>query len=425
MKLFNLSFLLFFIFISNLLFAQNYVNKNRLRSKFVLEKNKKEYYKKIESNIYQTFKKEINSSTTKEWRKALLEAESLFLKDKKIFNGINKALSIKTDKYIKLQRAALESAYATDINIFSTQISKIFKITKDKVSYAISGNYLLRTNKKSITKYFLINDLKNRFRNWEKSLILKSFHYSLKYSPEEQFLQQPSLKKLFNHTFQKGKTIIFSIHRKNRNFPGITIIKKPDGSFVKNNDGSIFSIPQLAISFSNLPGYIPNGNTPTGIYSIVGTYISPTESIGPTPNILVRTPFEVSPDIFFHKMNKHKSWNKEDYKSLLPKSWQNFFPIYQSYFAGKSGRKLIIMHGSTDDLSYYKNLPYYPLSPTQGCLSTKEIWDSKTGKCIVSDQVKLVNAFRATKQNQGFLIVIEIDNKEKPVRFSDIKKYLN
>ncbi len=425
MKLFSLSLLLFLIFSTNLLFAQKYVNKNRLRSKFVLEKNKKEYYKKIETNIYQTLKKEINSSTKKEWQKALIEAESLFLKNRRISNAIIKALSIKTDKYIKLQRAALETAYATDPNIFTTQVNRIFKITKDKISYAIAGNYLLRTNTKSITKVFLLNDLENKFVSWHKNPLLKSFHYYLKYSPKEQFLHQPSLKKLFKHTFQKGKTIIFSIHRRNRNFTGITIIKKPDGSFVKNNGGSIFSIPQLAVSFSNLPGYIPNGNTPTGIYSIVGTYISPTKSIGPTPNILVRTPFEVSPDIFFHKLNKHKKWNKEDYKNLLPISWQNYFPIYQSYFAGKSGRKLIIMHGSTDDLSYYKNLPYYPLSPTQGCLSTKEIWDSKTGKCIVSDQVKLVNAFRSTKQNQGFLIVIEIDNKEKPVTFNDIKKYLN
>ena len=270
-----------------------------------------------------------------------------------------------------------------------------------------------------------MNDLEKRFSNWNSTPILKSLHYYLTNSIRIIFANQPPLKDLIHSPIQKGKTILYTFLRNNRNYPGITIIKKPNGKFVKNADGTIFNIPQLAISYSNLPSYIPNGNTPTGIYSIVGTYITPTESIGPTPNILVRSPFEVSPEIFFHNKNKYTQFTKADYDELLPKTWQNYFPIYQSFYSGKSGRKLIIMHGSTDNLTYYKNMPYYPMSPTRGCLSSKELWDSKTGKCLESDQVKLINAFRSTKQNKGFLVVIELDDKNKPVTLNDIKKYLD
>ena len=425
MKSRNILYLLTFVFIFNSSFAQKLVNKDKLRSKFVLEKNQKEYYENLISSIYKTFRKDITTSSQKNWRKSLINAESLFLNDSKTINGIKKALSEKTDKFVKLQRAALEVAYATDSSRFVNRIKSIFNDTKDIISYAISVNYLIRIKAENHSNEFFLNDLGKHFPKWDNNPILKSLHYYLANSSSKIFSNQPSLKDLIDSPIQKGKTIIYTFLRKNRNIPGITIIKNPNGKFVKNADGTIFNIPQLAISYSNLPSYIPNGNTPTGIYSVVGTYITPTESIGPTPNILVRSPFEVSPKIFFHNKNKYKKFNKTDYDSLVPKTWQNYFPIYQSFYSGKSGRKLIIIHGSTDDLTYYKNMPYYPMSPTRGCLSSKEIWDSKTGKCLESDQVKLINAFRSTKQNKGFLVVIELDNKNKPVTLSDIVKYLD
>ncbi len=404
-------------------YSQRKVNINKMKTTFVLKKNKDEFYQKIISNIYNTFKTDINKQSATSWRKALNDTESLFLNDKKIISGINKSLNIKVDKYLKLQRTTLTVAYSSDENIFSELVNKFFQSTKDETSYAIATNYLLRANYLDRKNKFYVKDLENQFNAWDESSVLKSLHFDLDNS--NKFNSLPSLTKLLEHPFQKGKTIIYSFHRKNRNFPGLTIIKKPNGTFVKNKDGTIFSIPQLAISFSNLPGYISNGNTPEGIYSIVGTYISPTKTIGPTPNVLIRSPFEVSPRIFFHKKNKYKKFNKEDYKNLLPKSWQNYFPIYNSFYAGKSGRKLIIMHGSTDDLDYYKQQSYYPMSPTRGCLSAKEIWDEKSGKCLESDQAKLINAFYSTKKLKGFLVVIEIDDKNKPISIEEITKLLS
>ncbi len=418
----NIFFLL--LFFSNVFFAQNYINQNKLTSKFVLKKKQNEYYKNLITNIYNVFLLAINKSTVNSWSKALTEAESLFIKGEKINKAIAKSLSIEPDKFVKLQQAALEAAFATDRNIFSKQIKKIFDNTNDIVSYTIAANYLQRSKKDIYTNYFLLSDSEKRFGNVHNNPILISFKFYLKNSIQKIFRKRPPIKDLLNNKFQNGKTIVYTFLRHNRNYPGITIVKKPDGTFVKNKNGSILGIPQLAISYSNLPAYIPNGNTPQGIYSIVGTYISPSKTIGPTPNILVRTPFEVSANIFFHKKNAYKKFSINDYKNLIPKSWQNYFPIYQSFYAGKSGRKLIIMHGSTDNLEYYKSKPYYPMSPTQGCLSTKEIWNSNTGKLIESDQVKLVNAFRSAKQNKGFLIVIEIDNKNKPVSINDVNNMI-
>ena len=234
----------------------------------------------------------------------------------------------------------------------------------------------------------------------------------------------PALLDLFKHPFQRGKTIIYSFYRSDRNFAGITLIKAPDGKFVRNKDSSYFNIPQLAKSVTDLPGYLKNGNTPQGIFSILGYYITKTESIGPTPIILTRIPFAETTSTFFHGQKKGE-WNIEKYTNLMPESWRNYFPAHEVYYAGYAGRRLIVMHGSADDLKFFENEPYYPLSPTKGCISAKEIWDERSGICIESDQAKLINAFISTGRLKGFLIVINIDDKREEVTLKELLPYLH
>ena len=109
---------------------------------------------------------------------------------------------------------------------------------------------------------------------------------------------------------------------------------------------------------------------------------------------------------------------------LTMTSWKEYKAIYEAYFAGEAGRRLIIMHGSADDLDYYEEQPYFPFTPSLGCLTTKEKWNSKNGKCVSSDQVKLINAFYSTKQRKGFLVVVELDDKKEPVSFEEIRSLI-
>ena len=109
---------------------------------------------------------------------------------------------------------------------------------------------------------------------------------------------------------------------------------------------------------------------------------------------------------------------------MLPDSWKEYYPIYESYYAGLAGRTEIIAHGTTVNPEYYKAQPYYPLTPTEGCLCTKEIWSKVDGKRMQSDQQKLVNALMAAGGANGYCVVIEIDDRQKPVSLNDILAYL-
>jgi hypothetical protein len=115
------------------------------------------------------------------------------------------------------------------------------------------------------------------------------------------------------------------------------------------------------------------------------------------------------------------AWDIADYKKLLPGNLQNYFPLYHAYYAGKAGRTEIIAHGTTVNPEYYKGTPYYPHTPSQGCLSTKETWN---GKLIESDQLQLVYALLKAGGANGYCVVVELDDKNEPVTISDVLPFL-
>jgi hypothetical protein len=65
-------------------------------------------------------------------------------------------------------------------------------------------------------------------------------------------------------------------------------------------------------------------------------------------------------------------------------------------------------------------MPFYPISPTLGCLCAREIWDPQTGKLKDSEQFRLAETFLKTPGEKGYLFVINLDDKEKPLKAEEI-----
>lgn len=404
-------------------FSQKYVDINSLHSDYVKKNSRENFIIELELKINHTFSGKINSNSEKSWKSLFREIELANYRSEKVFMAAGEAIKYSLKSNASFQRASIELIYTLYPNDFYEDVHMIYQSTGSAQVFATAAMYLINHSSKPVGKKIIRENLHSRFQNISTDPILK--YLDLELNENNQIhLTETMLVEVLSHPFQEGKTIIYSIHRKDRQFPGITIIKKPDGKFVRNSDSTLFHVTQLAHSTSKLPGYISQGNTPQGIFSVVGFYISPTESIGPTPNVLTRIPFEVSTEIFYHRNVNGKRWNYEDYKNLLPISWQDFPWIYESYYAGKSGRRLIVMHGSTDDISFFEDKEYYPLTPSKGCLTTKEIWSEETGMCIESDQVKLMNAFFSTGQLYGFLVVLNLDNSKQPVTIEELKPYV-
>lgn len=405
-----------------MLVAQLRIDTAGLHSEYVLESNRKSYKAELKVKIESFNKLHLSKSTEKSWISLFREIELVLFKNENVDTLVKRAVKYLPEAGWKFQRAAVEAVSTLTPGLYTNDIFDLMKRTRNEQLFGSAAVYLMNTELPNI-RDSILTCLNKNFPDYISNDILQFLYYDLTYNTGE-VNKIPDLMNLLNHHFRYNKTIIYSLHRMDRRYPGITIIKKPGGSFVRNPDSSIFYVKQLAYSTSGFPGYLSQGNTPQGIYSVVGSYVSPTESIGPTANIITRIPFEVSTDIFFHGQSRSETWHLDDYISLLPDSWNDYLPMQEAFFAGKTGRRLIVMHGSTDDLSFYKNEIYFPLTPSKGCLTTKEIWDEKTGECLESDQVKLMNAFYSTENLKGFLVVVNIDDKKKPVSIEEILPYI-
>ncbi len=100
-------------------------------------------------------------------------------------------------------------------------------------------------------------------------------------------------------------------------------------------------------------------------------------------------------------------------------------PMMEAWHAGQIGRTEIIAHGTTLDPDLFKSKPYFPCTPTQGCLCAKEIWNTTSGRLMSSDEFGLVEAIRSTPGTKGYLFVINVDDQKKPVSRQEVEHWVN
>jgi hypothetical protein len=244
----------------------------------------------------------------------------------------------------------------------------------------------------------------------------------------------PDMGALFGYRRSSGQKTIYSFQRWDRDYPGLAIVQDADGNFVRDGEGRLQVFEQLARSGSDLPYFISNGSTPQGIYRITGLGVSRNHFIGPTPNIQLIMPFEDSWDHYFRDNPDSKDPRDSSiyftgdslfaYQALLPPSWRAYQPMMEAWFAGKAGRTEIIAHGTTLDPEYFRDKPFYPLTPTQGCLCGKELWNPTTGHLLVSEQFNLISAFSTTPGNMGYLFVINVDDQRKPMSRAEVEAWV-
>ena len=303
---------------------------------------------------------------------------------------------------------------------YKATIRQVIQKATDPKLFAMAGAALL-INSSQTDSLLVKKELERLLKTNASNAILTGFK-------NEYFLSSklfPDFSSLFSPDFLRGKMVVYSIQRQDRNYPGILLIRKPDGNFVKNADSSIFYTGQLARSISNMPGYITNGNTPQGIFRLSGFDRSRSYYIGPTPNLQLTLPGEYKASHFYFDTTlPEKDWALNKYLQLLPYSLRHYVPLQQAFWAGVAGRSAIIAHGTTIDPELYKGEPYYPFTPSNGCLVAEEWWNDKTGKLEKSGQLQIANALAPFGKPEGYFVVFNINNEKRPVLISEIERLL-
>lgn len=371
--------------------------------------------KLVNTDIMKPLQQELETTNYNDWKGAFWALGITNLKTEFVHSRLNYAL----DKYTTLpgdvRRGLLEAIITLYPGEFRERCSELIDAeTNPKLASMLAYNLRLS----GVNENEILSKMRNVFGNMGQHPILSMQQSYLGVPKEKQIENKPPLQSLIAETAPEINVII-SFQRVNREVPGLVLIRKSDGTFVKTENDSIFSVPQFARASSNMPGYLTNGNTPMGILSFTCFGKSENIFIGPTQNLQLRLPFEVNCAEYFHNSAKKDEWNLLLYQNLLPPQWRGFTPILEAYYAGQAGRTEIIAHGTTINPEYYKKEIYYPNTPSLGCLTALELWDDN-GKRIKSDQQMLIDALNANNISEGYFVVVDIDNKMLPVTFTEL-----
>ena len=377
----------------------------------------------IKNSITKNLLLPLSDSTEENWEDAFDAMEVMNYHAPFVQSKVEAAFDSIGVRSVSFQRALMELAYANYPGKFIMQTNVLLEETTDPKIFAVCAEYLLQHKKTDAEKQILSKKLLEKFTDTAyKNPVLFMLSTRLKSADVNQQPVHEVLKDIVSKNFLPGQIVMYSFQRKNRDYPGMVLIRNADGNFVRDSSGNLFHLPQLARSISNLPGYLRNGNTPQGIFKMFGFGVSMSNFIGPTANVQMGMPVELSIQKFFDDSTiLDSAWTIGWYQKLIPKKLQSYLPLYDSYYAGLAGRSEIIAHGTTIEPDYYAGKPYFPLTPTQGCLCTKEIWN---GKRLESDQQKLVNGLLEAGGANGYCVVIEIDDKQAPVAIKDLLPYL-
>ncbi len=403
-------------------------NDSVVFSKEGIKENRIKLYRNITTKVIgKNLSLPLTDSTEENWQGAFWAMELIRYKSPWATARISYAVDSIDKRSVGFQRALLELIYTNYPKIFMAKIFTLLNSTDKAKIFVMCAEYLLQadSSKKNTKKIAdIVAQKQEQFKNSEKEIYLLS-ELSAAFTLQTTVTRQELLTTLFNKNTLPGNSILYSIQRKNRNYPGIALVRNADGSFITNNDNSIFYVPQLARSITNLPGYLTNGNTPQGIFRITGFDVSSSGFIGPTTNIQLSMPFETSVQNFLKDPAIADSVLTEAlYKKLLPEKLRSCKPLLASFYAGAIGRTEIIAHGTTINPAFYSGQPYYPQTPSLGCLCTRETWSEKDGRRLESDQQKLIAALQKTSSINGYCIVIEIDDQQKAVSVNEILQYI-
>lgn len=210
---------------------------------------------------------------------------------------------------------------------------------------------------------------------------------------------------------------VFKFCRQDRRFPCRMIVRDSSGRLARTATGKLWSIPTLGMAANGKPYYKVSGDTPSGVYTI--------DSVMPSAD---------QPRSFgkFRRLILNfipKSANELNHQLVLPKSHHRAEWWHEAVTARQVGRNLLRIHGTGKIVTTPAD-PHYTLTPTQGCISTREnTYEgiTYTDQRLLLDAIMLTMGLPATFANEtqihGLLYVINVDSQTRAVSELDLNNW--
>lgn len=269
----------------------------------------------------------------------------------------------------------------------------------------------------------LVERIQQRFPNWVNQVHLYTTLRDVGEMARPSSL--PPLQDLLNWQVAPNQLHLYVLCGGDRGDLCQAMLKDASGQFVREPTGQLWATPLLLRSLHHLSWNFTRGQTPQGIFRIEGT--RPQDSAdhfrayGQFPLVKLFIPFEPGVREFLPGQPGTLSGGLTAYQALLPPSWRNYYPIQQSYWAGKAGRSYFRIHGTGEDPGFFTNNSRYPTSagwnPTIGCLSALELYDL-TGRLQSAHMPEILQTLTSIggPNFSGYLIVVDLPHLTEPTQ---------
>lgn len=313
--------------------------------------------------------------------------------------------------------------------ILGQQFEQLLTQSRDPEWAAIALSGLVKAGATPEQRQEWSDLLRQRFPQWGQNVAL---YTTLKEVDDLNAPRSlPPLDDLLNWQIAPQQPQMYVFCRPNRGVLCRAVLKDGNGQWVQE-DGQLWSVMLLGRSLHGLSWNFTRGQTPQGVYRLEGTTPQPDQqyfrAFGQFSLVNLFVPFE--PGVRAFVPGQRGTANTlAAYQRLLPPSWQNYFPMQQTYWAGKAGRGLFRIHGSGESPDFFTNNQRYPDStgwnPAIGCLSALELYD-EAGQLQQADMPQILQRLTQAGGGRlsGYLIVVDVPGEETPVTLEEVEATL-
>ena len=197
-----------------------------------LENRKKHDQRLVNEVILRSLAKPLSKNNEAAWQGAFWAMELILYKTAFTKSKVAAAWKNAATTSESFQKALLEVSYTLCPDDFAQDVKRLMNQTTSNTVFARCGEYLLRSKNSSLQKDYLLPLTKQKIEG-NNDKILSPFFNRLNQTKKEQL---PPINELFSKNFLPGHTVIYSLQRMNRDYPGLVIIRKVDGSFIREKN---------------------------------------------------------------------------------------------------------------------------------------------------------------------------------------------
>ena len=212
--------------------AQNSFAQNKSDFfKDALKENRDKFYNQIVTSINKNLSLSFTIENEDQLCSAFYNIGLVKYKTGVVNNKIDSAVKtmlLRSDEYQKALLNLINSDYQKK---YAAYIFAAFKKTTDAKLMAMAANYLLPTSTPAQLKIMQLQTDKLLAQNPDDAILYELSEQLKNYNKK---ITCPSINTFFAKEYLAGRVLVFSFQRKDRNFPGLTMVRKPDGNFIKN-----------------------------------------------------------------------------------------------------------------------------------------------------------------------------------------------